>query len=29
MISLFTALVVTKIIFDWRLSHGEAVKLSI
>ena len=29
LISLFTALVVTKIIFDWRLSHGETVKLSI
>ncbi|OGF56556.1 MAG: protein-export membrane protein SecD [Candidatus Firestonebacteria bacterium RifOxyC12_full_39_7] len=28
-ISLFTAVVVTKVIFDWRLSRGEVEKLSI
>ena len=28
-ISLFTAVVVTKVIFDWRLSRGEVDKLSI
>jgi preprotein translocase subunit SecD len=29
LISLFTALVVTKVIFDWRLSRGESESLSI